>query len=169
VANVSPQVKQAINNSVKASNSKTANDKKGGSHEEGGVAWTKDGKQTIAPAEPGKAGDVTKPGKVEIDPFKAAAPSKQKPGDVQADVDWHVHPRALVETSSTNSTPGTVVFGGTTKTETSFFIQRPSPEDIQAASPAPTLNLVIGARDNTVYVYDSSGVTCQESLKDFNK
>lgn len=123
VANVNSDVKQAINNSVQASKSKTADDKKGGSHEEGGVAWTKDGKQTIAPAVPGKAGDVTKPGKVEIDPFKAADPSKQKPGDVQADVDWHVHPGALVQTSSTDSTPGAIVFGGTTKTDTSFFIQ----------------------------------------------
>ena len=50
LSNVSAETKQAINNAVKASNSPTADDKKGGSHEEGGAAWTKNGTQTVAPA-----------------------------------------------------------------------------------------------------------------------
>jgi RHS repeat-associated protein len=169
VANVSPEVKQAINNSVKASNSPTADDKKGGSHEEGGVAYTKNGAQVVAPAQPGKYQDVKTLGEAKIDPFKAANASQQKPGDVKADVEWHVHPSASVtETTGSQSAPGTVVFGGTTTTTTYQFNQPPSGVDIQEAG-AANLSLVIGARDKTVYVYDSSGVTCQESLKDFNK
>jgi RHS repeat-associated protein len=170
-ANVPAPVKQAINDSVKASNGKNSDDTKGGSHEEGGVAYTQNGKQTVAPAEPGKAKDVTTPGHPEIDPYKAADPSKAKPGDVQADVVWHVHPSAVVETSTPNTkaSPGTTVIGGTTTVETSFFIQTPSPVDIQNATPAPTVNIVVGAQNKTVYVYDSKGCTCQESLKDFNK
>jgi len=166
-ANVPAPVKQAINDSVKASNSPTADDKKGGSHEEGGVAYTKDGKQVIAPAEPGKFKDVTQPGAAQVDPYKAADPAKQKPGDVQADVAWHVHPSATSETTTTNANGQTVV-------TTSSFNQPPSSNqtgggDIQNAAPAPTVNIVVGAGDKTVYVYDSKGCTCKESLKDFNK
>ena len=171
LSKTSPAVKHAVNDSVRASNSKNADDRKGKQHEEGGVARTKNGKQTIAPAEPGKAHDVTTPGKVEIDPYKSADPSKAKPGDVQADVVWHVHPGATNETSTPNGNapPGTVVFGGTTTVTQSSFVQPPSPEDIQNAAPAGTLNIVVGAGNNMVYVYDQNGCTCQESVKDFNK
>jgi len=173
VANLSTQVKQAINDSVKASDHKTASDQKGRSHEEGGSAWTKDGKQTIAPAQPGPYKDVKNQGAVTLDPNKAADPSKQKPGDVHADVQWHVHPSAkLTETtnSGAQSGGGTTAIGTvTTATTISTFDQPPSPVDIQNAAPAPTLNLVIGARDQTVYVFDGSGTTCKESLKDLNK
>ena len=108
-------------------------------------------------------------GTVEIDPFKAANPAQQKPGDVQADVEFHVHPSAeVIETTGPQQGGGTTTIGGTVTTTTSNFKQPPSPVDIQNATPG-TLNLVIGARDKTVYVYDSSGCTCKESLKDFNK
>jgi RHS repeat-associated protein len=40
LSSVSPATKQAINDSVKASNGKNADDTKGGQHEEGGVAYT---------------------------------------------------------------------------------------------------------------------------------
>jgi hypothetical protein len=52
---------------------------------------------------------------------------------------------------------------------TPAFVQRPSDVDIQNASPAPTINIVIGVRDNTAYFYTDSGVTCTESLKEFYK
>jgi hypothetical protein len=80
VANVNSEVKQAINNSVKASDKPTADDTKGKSHEEVGTAWTKNGTQTVAPAVPGAYKDVKQPGVVEIDPNKAAHPAQQKPG-----------------------------------------------------------------------------------------
>jgi len=79
-------IKQAINDSVNASNSKTADDKKGKSHEEGGVAYKdKDGKTVVAPAKPGAVKDVKTKGPAEIDPYDAADKSKQKPGNVHAD------------------------------------------------------------------------------------
>ena len=169
LSRVSADTKQAINNSVKASNRPTTDDKKGGSHEEGGSAWTKNGTQTVAPAQPGAYKDVKQPGVAEISPLKAADPSKQKPDDVKADVEWHVHPSGQVtETTGSQSTPGTVVFGGTVSTTTYRFNQPPSAVDIQNAGGA-NLDIVVGARDKTVYVYDSSGCTCKESLKDFNK
>ena len=77
---------------MQASNKPTADDKKGGFHAEGGIAWTKGGKQTVAPAKPGPYKDVTTPGAAHIDTFNTADPSKAKPGDVQADAHWHVHP-----------------------------------------------------------------------------
>ncbi len=169
LSNVSAETKQAINNAVKASNSPTADDKKGGSHEEGGAAWTKNGTQTVAPAQPGAYKDVKQPGVVEMDPLKAANPSQQKPDDVKADVEFHVHPSAqITDTTGAQSAPGTVVFGGTVNTTTYNFVQAPSAVDIGNAGGA-NLNIVVGARDKTVYVYDSSGCTCKESLKDFNK
>ncbi|MGA3024603.1 MAG: RHS repeat-associated core domain-containing protein [Bryobacteraceae bacterium] len=161
-AAVPAPVKQAIDNSVKASNGPTADDPKGGSHEEGGVAYTKNGVQTVAPAAPGAFKDVKEPGKAEINPNKAADPALQKPGDVTADVAWHVHPSATADTTSTNAQGQTVLTH-------SFFKQPPSPGDIQGAFPAPTTNIVVGARDQKVYVYTGEGPTCKESLKDFNK
>jgi hypothetical protein len=141
----------------------------GEQYEEGGVAYAKDGVQVVAPAQPGKYQDVKTPGEAKIDPFKAADSSKQKPGDVKADVEWHVHPSAsITDTTGPQSAPGTVVFGGTTTTTTYQFNQPPSGVDIQGAG-AANLSIVVGARDKTVYVYDSSGCTCKESLKDFNK
>ena len=170
LSSVTPANKEAINDSVKASNRKTTDDKKGGSHEEGGVAYTKDGVQVVAPAQPGKYQDVKVPGEAKIDPFKAADPSLQKPGDVIADVEWHVHPSASVtETTGSQSAPGTVVLGGTTTTKTYSFNQFPSPDaDIPNAG-AAKLSIVVGARDKTVYVYNTSGIVCTESLRDFNK
>ena len=162
ISTVSAATKQAINDSVKASNSPTADDKKGGSHEEGGISYTTNGKETIAPAEPGAFKDVTTPGDAQIQPYKAADPSKQKPGEVQADAEWHVHPSASVTKTSTNA-------AGQTVQTTSTFNQAPSSRDIQQATPAPTINIVVGARDKTVYVYTQKGCTCKESLKDFNK
>jgi RHS repeat-associated protein len=161
-ATVTVEVKQAINNSVAASNKPTADDPKGKSHEEGGVAGKDaNGNQLVVPADPGKFKDVNSPGNVSIDPLKAADPSQQGKVQVPPDVMWHVHPAADNTTISTN--PGT---GVTTSTEHSFA-QAPSPGDIRNA--VGKLNLVVGARDKTVYVYNTSGSVCQESLKDFNK
>lgn len=175
LSGLSAAVKQAINDSVKASNSKNDDDKKGGTHEEGGVSYKKDGKEVVAPSQPGTAKDVTSPGHAEIDPYKAADSSKQIPGDVQADVVWHVHPSALIETSESSSAaaPGTTVIGGTTTTHSFFFVQTPSDVDIRGAIPAPTVNIVVGARSKMLYIFDDKSTTkrctCQESLKDFNK
>lgn len=166
-------IKQAINDSVKASNHKTADDKKGGSHEEGGEAHKdKDGKRVIAPAKSGPYKDVKNPGTAEIDPYNAADSSKQKPNDTQADLAWHVHPAATETVTSAGGQSQTsmgqsTTMGGSVKQQTFSFTQPPSDHDIQNAG--AKLNIVVGARDKQVYVYDNSGVTCQESLKEFNK
>jgi hypothetical protein len=126
----------------------------------------------IAPAKPGAYKDVKNPGVAEIDPYNAADSSKQKPTDVQADVAWHVHPGATETVTSAGgqsqtSTSMSTTIGGSVKQQTFSFTQPPSAVDIQNAS--AKLNIVVGARDKQVYVFDQSGVTCKESLKDFNK
>jgi RHS repeat-associated protein len=170
---VSPAVKQAIKNSVNASNHPTADDKKGKSHEEGGNAWTANGKQTVSPSQPGPYKDVKTPGEAHVDPYRAADPSTQKPNDIQADVEWHVHPAAsITETTSANDNSGQFTLGGQVTQQTFTFNQPPSSgpnQDIELASPAPTLNIVVGARDSTAYFYTGAGVTCTESLKEFYK
>lgn len=52
---------------------------------------------------------------------------------------------------------------------TSSFVQPPSAVDIQNASPSPTINIVVGTGNKTVYVYTGAGCTYHESLKEFNK
>ncbi len=161
-AKVTPAVKQAINKSVTDSNKPTADDVKGKSHEEGGVAGKDaNGNQIVVPAEPGKFKDVKNQGNVSMNPFKAADPSQQGKVQEPPDVEWHVHPAA------TNTTMTVDAATGTTKLTTAAFTQAPSPGDILNST--GRLNLVVGARDKTVYVYNTSGPVCQESLKDFNK
>jgi hypothetical protein len=60
-----------------------------------GATYTWD-KEIIAPAETGKAADLTKDKVVEIRPDKAADPTKQRPGDTQANVVAHIHPKGTL-------------------------------------------------------------------------
>jgi hypothetical protein len=144
-AQVPPAAKAAIMDSINASNAHTADDKKGGSHEEGGM-WgtTTDTKPFVAPAVPGA---MPKPGEnPHIDPGKSVKPV---PSDSVKSVGgfWHVHPGR----------------GGG-----AGFVQPPSAVDIKAAT-AP-INIVIGAGNKQVYFYNSSGVIGSPmSLKDFMK
>jgi hypothetical protein len=108
IAQVSPATKAQINDAVKATGKPAPGDPKGGSHEEAGISYTVDGKQTQAPAVPGPGKDVTTPGPATSDPYKAVDPSKAKPGDVQADVAYHTHPSATATTFSTNAEGQTV-------------------------------------------------------------
>ena len=158
-ADTKAQIKTAVANTKKP----TADDKKGHSHEEAGISYTVNGKQVQAPAQPGPYKDVNTPGPATSDPYKTADPSLAKPGDVQADVAYHTHPDATgTPTMTTNANGQTVM-------NTPAFNQPPSSVDIQWASPAPTINIVVGTRDNTVYFYTGAGTTCTESLKDFYK
>ena len=50
----------------------------------------------------------------------------------------------------------TVIGGGTTSTQTANFVQKPSNVDISNALPNGT-NIVVGARDKTVFFYRASG------------
>lgn len=83
---------------------------------------------------------------------------------------WHVHPSGeITDTTGPQQGGGTTTIGGTVMTQTYNFNQPPSAMDISIAQPSPAINIVAGARDKTIYVYDSSGCTCKESFKDFNK
>jgi hypothetical protein len=134
-----------MTDSIKASNSPTADDKKGGYHEEGGIWGTNSaGEVVVSPAKPGpysKPGDTN----AHIDPGNAKDPNLNYQM-VSVDGTWHVHPR-----------------GGSDKT----FVQPPSGVDKQNAV-AP-INIVIGAENKRVYFYNSTGVVREMSLKDFMK
>lgn len=156
---VPQSVKDAIHASVSASNSPTADDKMGGFHEEGGM-WvtTTDGKLAVLPA---VAGAYAKPNQgSHIDPEFSSIPIAS---DKIASFDgsWHVHPRGgVIEDRRTRHN------GVITETKiTEVFIQQPSPTDISAAR-AP-INIVIGARDELVYFYNSSGIVASEPLASF--
>ena len=162
IAQVSPATKAQINNAVTATGQPSGTDTKGGSHEEAGISFTVNGTQTQAPAVSGPGKDVTTPGPATSDPYKAANPANAKPGDVQADVSYHTHPSATATTMTTNAQ-------GQTVQTVSSFNQPPSAVDVQNASPSPTINIVVGTGNKTVYVYTGAGCTCHESLKEFNK
>jgi hypothetical protein len=141
---VPDDVKDAIDESVKASNSPTQDDKKGGMHEEGGV-WgtTTDNKTVVVPAKPGPA---EKPGEkeVHIDPGNSKDPSL-KDNLKSVDGAWHVHPKGHGDVQ---------------------FVQPPSKADKDAALTTGT-NIVVGAADKKVYFYNNSGGVGEMSLKDF--
>jgi RHS repeat-associated protein len=130
-AEVPQNVKNAILASVNASNSPTADDKKGGFHEEGGMAVTTDAGQVVLPAVPGP---YSKPGDKDghIDPGKSANPTKL---DVKSlDIMWHVHPK-----------------GGAGRS----FDQPPSPRDL--ANAAAKINIVVGAANQRFIFITAQG------------
>ncbi len=136
-------VRAAIGDAVGRSNapSDAAGDQQGGSHEEGG-AWGLNaaGNQIATPAAPGAFADLRQPGRVvaQIDPALAADPARQN--DIQTPQGvFHVHPRAQVTMPD-----GTI----------RVFNQFPSGADIGAAA---SMNIVVGARDRTVYFYNGGG------------
>lgn len=158
-ARVPQSVKDAIRASVNASNSPTADDKIGGFHEEGGM-WvtTTDGKLAVLPAVPGA---YAKPNEgSHIDPELSVVPiASDKIGSV--DGDWHIHPRGGIIEDRKTKHNGVVTEIKIIET----FIQPPSPTDISWGL-AP-INIAVGAQDETVYFYNSSGIVASESLSDF--
>ena len=158
-ARVPQSVKDAIRASVNASNSSTPDDKMGGFHEEGGM-WvtTTDGKLVVLPA---VSGAYAKPNEgSHIDPEFSAIPIAS---DKIASFDgsWHVHPRGGVIEDRKTKHKGVVTEVKITRS----FSQQPSPRDISAAV-APT-NIVVGAQDEIVYFYNSSGIVASEPLAAF--
>jgi len=142
---VAPEVKAAIAASVKASNSPTADDKKGGFHEEGGVAGTdiKSGALIVSPAKPGP---VSNPGDKDahLDVGNAVNPALNQ--QMMPQVEWHVHPKGSGDRQ---------------------FVQPPSGAD--KANAVFKTNIVVGAGNNRVYFYNSTGVVREMSLKQFMK
>jgi len=141
-------------------------------HEESGVSYTANGQKVIAPAQSGPPADPSKVQHASADPYKAADPSKQIPVGVQPDEVWHTHSSVqVVETSQpASSTVTSTIIGRNTTVQTYSFDQSPSySADIPHAAPQPTLNLEFGVGNHTVYVFDSSGTTCQASFKEYFK
>jgi len=150
------EVKKAIQNSLNASNAPTADDKKGGFHEEGGQSvTTTSGAIEVHPAVPGAA---YSPGASSVD---INLSNLVKPIDsnttASVDIKWHIHPAG--ETITT-----TKIKGGT-RTDTFNFAQPPSERDKENAF--HPINIVVGARDKTVYFYDQKGITGTIPLSEF--
>jgi RHS repeat-associated protein len=139
-ADVRTQMGNAVDDSNKPNT--TVGDTKGGFHEEGGTAGTTaKGNEVVVRAAPGQANMEMKPGtKASIDTNKPADPSTV-PAGYKPNVQFHVHPAGRVDG---------MIFG-----------QAPSTGDKAGAVTDSQLgiktNYVLGARNNTVYIYNSSG------------
>jgi hypothetical protein len=154
-AQIPCHVKNAIAASIKASNSPTADDKKGGFHEEGGQ-WivTADGKIVPVPAKPGPANPKIEGG-AHVVPSDAVNPSL-KDNAVDLGGTWHVHPSGTLTEEKGNAR------------NTKNFNQPPSAKDIKEAGSG--MNIVVGARDKMMYFYNNSGLIAKPmKLKDFLK
>ncbi len=152
VRSVPVEVKRAIQKSLDASNSPTADDKTGRFHEEGGQ-WGKgvDGNVLVYPAVPGK---VSKPGNKEatVDSGQAVDQEGKTNNLATTDGKWHIHPAG----DGLNGKRG--------------FLQGPSPGDLNRPADEflPT-NIVVGAASRRVYFYDSKGLVAEVGLSDFMK
>ncbi|WP_306589370.1 carbohydrate binding domain-containing protein [Geothrix sp. 21YS21S-4] len=152
VSSIPVEVKRAIQKSLDASNSPTADDKTGRFHEEGGQ-WGKgvDGNVLIYPAVPGK---VSKPGDKEANVDSGQAVDQEGKNNNLATTDgkWHIHPAG----DGLNGKRG--------------FFQGPSSGDLNRPADEflPT-NIVVGAASRRVYFYDAKGVIADVSLSDFMK
>ena len=154
-AEIPTNVKQAILNSLQASNAPTADDKQGGFHEEGGI-WvtTANGRVVVERAVPGKFTKPGRPAHMEINELANPLPAARI---AAVEGMWHVHPagetvhrRVLPPKEEGDRKVVTVI------TTTSYFGQPPSEEDFAAAT--LPVNIVIGARSRLVYFYDRSGM-----------
>jgi RHS repeat-associated protein len=160
-------VRQAIGAAVDRSNNPTADDKKGGFHEEG-ITWGKNasGAEQIIPAAPGAVSNPQTDDHAQIT-LSNFANAANNGALVSVDGTSHVHPRGEISvTTGPESKPGVTVMGGTTTTNTYSFKQPPSGRDIGNAISGQT-NIVVGARDKKVYIYDSGGTRATFPLKQF--
>jgi hypothetical protein len=146
---VPEKAKEAILASIKASNLPTAGDLLGGFHEESGV-----GGETALGAwvnSPGKPGPYFNPAIDRIATMEEIPADQNRRDEIaRPKVFWHVHPAGIVKV-------GTLTY---------FWEQAPS--DLDRASAAPgAINIVVGARDGTVYFYGREGPVLTLSLEDF--
>ena len=152
VSSVPIEVKRAIQKSLDASNSPTADDKTGRFHEEGGQ-WGKgvDGNVLVYPAVPGK---VSKPGDKEaaVDSGQAVNQEGKTNNLATTDGKWHIHPAG----DGLNGRRG--------------FLQGPSPGDLnRPADEFLPVNIVVGAASRRVYFYDAKGIVAEVGLSEFMK
>jgi RHS repeat-associated protein len=144
-AEVPQPVKEAIMASLTASNAPTADDMNGGFHEESGIAGTDaKGNLVISPDKPGPYAnpDTTTEAHTSGQPVDQGV----RNSIAKVAVAWHIHPSG--------------------RTATHEWVQPPSAADREAAIPG-AINIVVGARNKTVYFYGSSGSVIHISLKKF--
>jgi RHS repeat-associated protein len=163
-------VRQEIGTAVDRSNQPTTDDPKGGFHEDGGIWGTlASGQEKVINAQPGAYSDPKVPGgSATVDPTNPA--NKSEVG-VLAGVGgtFHVHPKGEITETSSSSSPG-VIIGGTITTKTFNFVQPPSATDISNAQKLGTrYNIVLGARDKKVYLYNGTGTIAKFPLDKFRK
>jgi hypothetical protein len=136
--------KAAIMNALNASNSPTADDKKGGFHEES-VKWGTDasGNVVVSPSVPGA---YAPPGTNPNTNFTPANPATDQNLST-VDGFAHIHPK-----------------GGDDRS----FVQGPSAAGLKFAGQSSAINLVVGAADKKVYFFNGDGVIGKPmKLKDF--
>ncbi len=153
----SANVRKEIGNAVDRSNSPTADDTKGGFHEEGGIWGTNAaGAEQVVNSNPGAYANPKTDNQATVNVFDAANPAEQGAvTNVQGT--FHIHPSGTIVESSGSSAPGTSTYGGTTTTYS--FEQSPSNVDVSLATQGGNTsgyNIVVGARNNTVYIHGTS-------------
>jgi hypothetical protein len=171
VPDVPTEVRAAIIASVKASDSPTADDKKGGHHEEGGMWGIDDqGGLVVLNSKPGRAVDLNTAKIVEVHIGDFVNPELTK-HLVTITGEWHVHPSAIefkgpsgVKSDSPELSQD---MGGIVHLKGHAFEQQPS--DVDIAQAVCDANIVVGARDRVVYYYDAKGVFFTEALDHFQK
>ena len=142
---VPAEVKTTIELSIKASNSATADDLKGGFHEES-LKWGADASDALVVSR-SKAGAYAPPGTNPETSFESANPALDAKF-VRIDGFAHVHPKG---------------------DQGRRFNQGPSTRDIEIARLTPTtINIVVGAENKRVYFYNGSGlIGASMKLTDF--
>ena len=150
---VKEEMQTSLNDSNKDATARGSDDKEGEFHEEGGD-WGTNSKGEVV-SERWKPGSKASPlpGSVNADivPFDEAKPGQ----DLKYVGDWHVHPKGTSTDAKGNK------YG---------FDQKPSnPEDTGGDSGEHKggIHIVLGARDNKVYFYNSNGLIGSVSFKSF--
>jgi RHS repeat-associated protein len=144
-AQVPGAVKAAIMNSVSASNAPSGADTTGGFHEESGVAGTTTaGALVVSPDKPGPYSNPDTSDHAST--THTAVGQDQRNSIANVTVMWHVHPSGQTATHNWN--------------------QPPSGQDRSVVVPGP-INIVVGARNKTVYFYDGGNMNLHMSLKQF--
>jgi RHS repeat-associated protein len=142
-------------------------DKKDPFREYGGIFGTDaSGNEKVIWANPGDKADPSKDSEATMDVFDAANPD-EKGTLITYSGTFHSHPSGSVSIGPPSEI-GMETYGGTTKTY--FFIQEPSDRDIQNAACRTYMtgnNYVIGTGNNTVYIYNGSGVQATFPLDKF--
>ena len=162
----SAYVRGKMGEAVDRSNKPTADDKKGGFHEEGGVFGTKDGQEWVAEAKPGPVADPS------VDKYAQINVLDTKEGQVipsaTCEGTYHVHPAGQVEVAPPNNTIGGGQVFGFEQTPSGVVGGAEGDIPIAASRPFVTGNsYVLGARSGIVTIYNGSGVVATFPLDKF--